>query len=99
TSPLYLLPKEFRMELIQANEHDVTLIRDLAAEIWWHTYKPILSEKQISFMLEDMYSENALTKQMQEGLIFILAKREGRAIAFAGYSIEKPVLKIHKLYI
>lgn len=90
------------MQIIKASRQDIPLIHALAEEIWWHTYRPILSEQQIRFMLEDMYSERALEKQMEEGIQFILAKNEDHISGFAGYSPEnndRPVLKIHKLYI
>jgi ribosomal protein S18 acetylase RimI-like enzyme len=87
------------MEIIRATEYDVSLIHDLAVKIWWPTYKDILSEQQISSMLEDMYSESALRRQMQNGVVFILMKRNDLSIAFAGYSIEKSLMKILKLYI
>lgn len=90
------------MQIVKASEQDIPLISALAEEIWWHTYRPILSEQQISFMLENMYSEKALEKQMEEGIEFILIKDEADPSGFAGYSPEnkdRPVLKIHKLYI
>ena len=88
------------MEIIPATEKDVPIIRALAEAIWWPTYRLILSEEQISFMLEDMYSERALKEQMRKEIKFLLVKRYDTNVAFAGYSIEgQKTLKIHKLYI
>lgn len=90
------------MEIVRATELDIPVIHALAEKIWWPTYRPILSEEQIRFMLDDMYSENVLREQIQNGVEFILVKREGEEVAFAGYSIESldtSVLKIHKLYV
>jgi ribosomal protein S18 acetylase RimI-like enzyme len=90
------------MEIIEATEKDIPVIHELAERIWWPTYRPILSEEQISFMLQNMYSENALKEQMLGDIKFILVKRDNEDVAFAGYSIEHgtdPVLKIHKVYV
>lgn len=90
------------MEIFSATNDDARLIHDLAEQIWWPTYQPILSDEQISFMLEHMYSPEALLDQMQNGVIFLLAKREEKIVAFAGYTIHQDteaLLKIHKLYV
>lgn len=90
------------MEIVEATERDIPVIHDLAEQIWWPTYRPILSEEQISFMLKNMYSENALREQINSDIKFLLVKREIENVAFAGYSIEhlpEPLLKIHKIYV
>ncbi|WP_411273888.1 GNAT family N-acetyltransferase [Daejeonella sp.] len=90
------------MEIIEATEGDIPVIHELAEKIWWPTYRPILSEEQISFMLKNMYSESALKKQLNAGVKFLLVKRESENVAFAGYSLEySPYssLKIHKIYV
>lgn len=90
------------MEIVNATEKDIPVIHELAEKIWWPTYRPILSEEQISFMLKKMYSEVALAEQMRNDIKFILIKRDVEDVAFAGYSMEygsSPVLKIHKIYV
>ncbi|HEY0897857.1 MAG TPA: GNAT family N-acetyltransferase, partial [Sphingobacteriaceae bacterium] len=75
----------------------------LAEAIWWPTYQPILSSEQISFMLEKMYSEEALADQMLvEGMNFLIVEQENQPVGFAAYSLtdtENQVYKIHKLYV
>lgn len=90
------------MEIIKAAEQDIPVIHDLAEKIWWPTYEPFLSKEQIRFMLDNMYSKNALEEQMKDGIEFIIVKNGGIEVAFAGYSIifdETQVFKIHKLYV
>jgi len=90
------------MEIVEATEKDIRVIHELAEKIWWPTYRPILSEEQISFMLEHMYSEKALNEQMLADTRFILVKSNNEVVAFAGYSTEtrpESVLKIHKIYV
>lgn len=87
------------MEIIKATEKDIPVIHELAEEIWWPTYRPILSDEQISFMLKNIYSLDALREQMENDVQFILVKRDEADVAFAGYSLEGGLLKIHKIYI
>jgi ribosomal protein S18 acetylase RimI-like enzyme len=90
------------MNIRNADSHDILTIHKLAQEIWWPTYRNILSDEQIRFMLSDMYSENALLQQMIEGVQYLLAEKNNLCVAFAAYSSENlghPVLKIHKLYV
>lgn len=52
---------------------DIPLIRNLTFRIWPQTYASILSQEQIDFMLEKMYSEASLIRQMkEEGCSFII---------------------------
>jgi N-acetylglutamate synthase-like GNAT family acetyltransferase len=88
------------MRIRKATEEDITAITELAEKIWWPTYRNIISEEQISFMLKDMYSEESLKKQLVSGVDFILAEKENLAVAFAGFSLIEPeVYKLHKLYV
>lgn len=90
------------MNIRTAADQDIPAIHELAEEIWWPAYRNIISDEQISFMLDNMYSENALQEQMIEGIQFLLAERDNAPVAFAGYSLidsETPVFKIHKLYV
>ena len=88
------------MRIRKATEENITAITELAEKIWWPTYRNIISEEQISFMLKDMYSEESLKKQLVSGVDFILAEKENLAVAFAGFSLIEPeVYKLHKLYV
>lgn len=85
-----------------ASELDIPLISELAVKTWWPSYSSIISDEQISFMLEDMYSAGSLQKQMNSGIDFLIAERENMAIGFAAYSLidtENQVFKLHKLYV
>ncbi|MFM6975860.1 MAG: N-acetyltransferase family protein [Sphingobacteriaceae bacterium] len=85
-----------------AQQQDIPTISRLAEEIWWPTYRDFISEEQISFMLKEMYAEEALAQQFAEGVTFLLALRTDIPVGFAGFSrneeIEQ-VFKLHKLYV
>lgn len=86
----------------EATLDDVETIRQLAHEIWWPTYSPILSAGQIEFMLADRYSYEALSKQIANAeQTFLLLYGDDKPLAFAAYSPDEKdaeVYRLHKLY-
>jgi diamine N-acetyltransferase len=80
---------------------DIPLIRQLTFAIWPQTYASLLTQEQIDYMLEMMYSEISLQTQIEkEGIIFIIVYDADKPVAFAAYSETKPrVWKLHKIYV
>jgi diamine N-acetyltransferase len=90
------------MIIREASVSDISIIHQLAHNIWWPTYNAILQPDQISFMLKNMYSEATLLDQMNEGVRFLVTENDQAPTGFAGYSLidqYNMVFKIHKLYI
>jgi len=84
----------------KAHTADISAIQQLAAPVWKLTYKDILSEVQIAYMLNLFYSTSSLQKQMSEGHQFILAVEDEQRKGFADYAELTPsVYKLHKLYV
>jgi ribosomal protein S18 acetylase RimI-like enzyme len=83
-----------------ASVDDIELIRILAQQIWPVTYASILSPQQIRYMMEHMYSETALQKQMEDKHQFIIVYNAGVPIGFASYNeTASQVYKLQKIYI
>lgn len=83
-----------------ANENDVPLIRNLAVQIWPLTYEKILTPQQIRYMMNLLYSEQALRKQIMGNYQYIIVYNSGIPIGFASYrEEEKSVFKLHRLYV
>lgn len=85
-----------------AGTADIPVIRLLAEETWWPTYKPILEDEQIRYMLALIYSVDALTAVMtQRTQHFILLSDDQGPQGFAAYGprADEPVYKLHKLYV
>jgi ribosomal protein S18 acetylase RimI-like enzyme len=80
---------------------DIPLIRELTFNVWPQTYASILSQQKIDYMLEMMYSESSLKKQMMEDRCqFIFAYDETEPVGFASYQEISPTTwKLHKIYI
>ncbi len=83
-----------------ASPEDIPLIRELTFKVWPQTYAAIISPQQIDYMLDMMYSEVSLQKQMEEGIKFILVYDETVPVGFAAYQeIQPAIYKLHKIYI
>ncbi len=87
--------------LRRATEADIPTIRPLAERIWWEHYPSIISEAQIAFMLELIYSNEALRRQMlEEGQEFWLPEKNGQALGFLALSRKgEGEYFLHKFYL
>ena len=62
------------VEIRKANVEDIPLIHQMAWVAFPHTYQALLTPEQIEYMMDWMYSETNLHKQMTEdGHIYYLA--------------------------
>jgi GNAT superfamily N-acetyltransferase len=65
---------------------DRALIRSISERTWPSTYGHIISQEQIDFMLEWMYSDASLEKQMNTGCSFYIANLNGDDVGFCSVS-------------
>lgn len=86
----------------EATVKDVETIKQLAHEVWWPTYSPILEDEQIDFMLADRYSSETLARQIANcEQTFLLLTDDEKPLAFAAYSPDEKdpeIYRLHKLY-
>lgn len=86
-----------------AGNKDIPVIIALAEATWEPTYRDILSRSQIDFMFNEIYSPEALTRQMNEQEhTFLILYLEGKPSGYASYSPkpeEATVFKLQKLYL
>ncbi len=83
-----------------ASLDDIAIIRALALEIWPISYANILTSDQIDYMLNLMYSMEALQEQMNKNHQFLIATNNDVSVAFAAYSlIKEKQYQLHKLYL
>ncbi|GAB2550213.1 GNAT family N-acetyltransferase [Rufibacter soli] len=81
---------------------DPAPIQAIALATWTPTYEAILAQEQIDYMLEQLYTPEALRRQMQEGQTFLLLTAGHEPAAFAAFSCLKEkehLFKLNKLYI
>lgn len=88
------------MDIRTATPSDYALIRGLAHRIWPTAYGNILSDAQISYMLELFYSDTGLDHVAKSGQQFLILT-DGEPLGFAGYELHTTgeTTKLHKLYV
>ena len=84
-----------------ANKADFPAIRSVVHEVWPIAYREMITQEQISYMLEWMYVDESLNKQVEEeGCVFIVYEEDNSVQGFASFSeIESTLFKLHKLYV
>ncbi len=83
-----------------ANKNDVQIIHQLADKIWRKHYPSIISIKQIEYMLQKMYSEAALLKQMEGGHEFTLALLNTIPVGYSSLNkTDTTNYFLHKFYV
>jgi GNAT superfamily N-acetyltransferase len=86
---------------------DRAFIRSVSERTWPSTYGHIISQEQIDFMLDWMYSDTSLAEQFAKGHQFYIANLNGDDIGFCSVSIEpidennntQKAHKLNKLYV
>ncbi|MNK15890.1 Protease synthase and sporulation negative regulatory protein PAI 1 [compost metagenome] len=90
------------MEIRKADLGDYKIINDLAIKTWYDTYSSILSQEQLEYMLNTMYSLEAITEQIAiKGHHFFLLSEGEKYFGFASYELNytSGTTKLHKLYV
>ncbi len=88
------------MKIRIAFVNDIPKIVEVAAATWHTTYKTIISQEQIDFMYENMYTQAAILEQMQNGHTFLLYFDNDETLGFVSYLIrEDGGMYIPKLYV
>lgn len=86
----------------QATPADVETICSIAEKTWWHTYLPILTQEQISYMLAEIYSPKKIKTQLENNTqTYLLLFEAEQPVAFAAYAPREQnpeIYKLHKLY-
>ena len=84
----------------KASSFDALTIHKLVHQIYYPTYKDILSKDQIDFMLEKSYTVNALQNAMSEGQDFYVMAKDDDPLGFMAVTEKsEEILRIEKLYL
>ena len=92
------------IQITRAGLNDRDFIRSVSERTWPSTYGHIISQAQIDFMMNWMYSDESLATQMNTGCEFYIAsikKEDGKldAVGFCSVSPEEGAHKLNKLYV
>ena len=85
----------------ELNSSELHIIEDLAKIIWPVSFKSMISQKQIEYMLEWMYNQKKLRENHQNGHKYVVYKEKNTFLGFISYEIKKNKsnIRIHKLYV
>ena len=88
-------------EIRLAEEEDLWLVRELAEQIFPVTYQEIVETKQIIYMMDLIYSPEALVSQLDAGQVFHILYYETEPAGFASYTPfpEAGKFKLNKIYL
>jgi len=90
------------MNIRALKQDELSIVHEIAHATWPDTFKDILSQEQIQYMLNWMYDLKHLENQFNQGHQFYVAEFEGNPLGFIGIEPnypEKGLTKIHKIYI
>ena len=80
------------MQMIQfirmtADEKDIRSIQNLARVTFPATYSSIISAEQIDFMMDMMYSETVLRRELEGGVTFLMLLADGTPAGFVSFGL------------
>lgn len=90
------------MNIRALKQDELSIVHEIAHATWPDTFKDILSQEQIQYMLNWMYDLKQLENQFNQGHQFYVAELEEMPVGFIGIEPnypEKGITKIHKIYI
>lgn len=88
------------MKIRIAFVNDIPKIIEVAEATWKQTYASIISQEQIDFMYEKMYSKEAILQQMQDGVTFLMCLENDTILGFISYlKREDNCIYIPKFYV
>lgn len=88
--------------ITQATTADIQIIQEIAHKTWPVAYGEIISQEQLDYMMNMMYSYNALLEQFQNQQQFFIAAEGIVSLGFIAvehHFKNKLLTKIHKIYI
>lgn len=94
------MSKDTLFTLLPASPADIPLLQKLAHTIWHQVFTAIITPAQTDLMLGKMYDTDTLRKEMAEGIVWKILRKNQIPIGYVSYSMTGPgECKLHKIYI
>jgi GNAT superfamily N-acetyltransferase len=91
------------LEIVKAGLEDISVIQEIADRTWKESFRSLLPQDQISYMLQLMYSTEVISLQIEgKNQVYLLISDEDQFAGFASYEAdcdENNHAKLHKLFI
>lgn len=87
--------------IIKAEQKDISIIQELAKKSWNFAYVDIISQGQINYMLDLMYSEETLGQHFENpDYQYYLVQENNEFLGFIGFEFhqESETTKLHRIY-
>ena len=83
------------------NKNQIGILASLARKIWRHHFGPMMEAGILDDVIEKVQSEEAISKQIEEGYQYYILQSEGTPVGYFAYRISIPEneLFLSKLYI
>jgi hypothetical protein len=90
------------MEIRRLQKNELHVVRDLAHKIWPSTYSQIISQEQITYMLNWMYSLDTLEENNDANHAFFAVFDAAEPLGFTDLELNSPEeywMKLQKIYV
>ena len=91
------------VEFVKINREDISVLQENARTIWAQCYAAILTPEQIDYMLDMMYSEVVVRREIEtEKINYFFVFYAGMKIGFVSFGPYHPSdgwAKLHKIYL
>lgn len=78
---------------------DINTVQNLAKEIWSITYLSIISQQQIDFMLNEMYSETKIKENISQNHYWKLIYFNEKIVGFTHFYPKDSLMFLAKIYV
>ena len=78
---------------------ELSVIEQLAFEIWNEHYTPIIGKAQVDYMLDKFQSSTAMQLQIKEGYKYYSINLQTKPVGYLSYLINEDDLFLSKIYI
>jgi len=82
-----------------SNKEQISTIENLAYEIWYQHYTPIIGKHQVDYMLGKFQSFEAMTKQIKNGFLYFLILDDNVPLGYMSVDIHSETLFLSKFYV
>lgn len=83
----------------KVDETEIPIISQLADKIWKEHYTPVIGKKQVEYMLQTIYSEDAQKQQMQNGQEYFLIYVNNTPTGYFSITKKGNECFLNKLYV
>ena len=87
------------IEITKVTTEDIPVIETMAGIVFRHTYRNILTKEQIEYMMEWMYSEVSLERQLLDGHEFFIAWQGNTPCGYMSIQKERVTVDSVTIYL